>query len=301
MAKPLFETLLDEIFDTIFNHGDENQRLGSYGEKLTARKLKMMRFFGYEGRILMNAYIPKADGTTSEIDVLFVTEKGIFVIESKNYSGWIFGSEGQFKWTASLPNGQKNRFYNPISQNKNHIKWLSGYLSEDIPLFSIIVFSERCELKKLTITSPEVKVVKRDSLTAAVRRIWKDSPSVLDENKVERIYQRLLPLTNKTEAEKNAHVENIKSRIDKQTPRKPVPQPAHRPAPTKADGPSYSAKTDEQANNKKTPPEKMSTAPACPICASPMVLRYARRGERAGKQFWGCSAYPKCHGIVNID
>ena len=48
-----------------------------------------------------------------------------------------------------LPNQQKNRFYNPIKQNRTHIKWLQKYVGEDVPLFSIIVFSERCELKNL--------------------------------------------------------------------------------------------------------------------------------------------------------
>jgi len=41
--------------------------------------------------------------------------------------------------------------------------------------------------------------------------------------------------------------------------------------------------------------------PICPRCGSPMVLRIARRGDRAGKPFYGCSSYPKCHGIVNVD
>ena len=35
----------------------------------------------------------KEDGETSEVDLIFITQKGIFVFESKNYSGWIFGDE----------------------------------------------------------------------------------------------------------------------------------------------------------------------------------------------------------------
>ncbi len=288
MEKPLLEMLLDEIFDSIFDHGPENEWVGSRGEKLTARKLKKLRFFGYKGEILRNAYIPKPDGTTSEIDVLFITEKGIFVIESKNYSGWIFGSEDQFKWTASLPNGQKNRFYNPISQNKSHIKWLSSYLSEDIPFFSLIVFSERCELKKLTLSSADVKVIQRDSLCATVRAIWKKAPNVLDENEIERIYKRILPLTDKTEAEKKAHVDSIDSRIDTREKQVEAPSPV-------------TVKTSKQANSPGPSTKEVPAAPVCPICGSPMVLRCAKRGKRAGKKFWGCSAYPKCHGIVNMD
>ncbi len=44
-----------------------------------------------------------------------------------------------------------------------------------------------------------------------------------------------------------------------------------------------------------------ATAPVCPKCGAPMVLRTARRGEHVGKSFYGCSTYPKCNGIVNTD
>jgi restriction system protein len=39
-----------------------------------------------------------------------------------------------------------------------------------------------------------------------------------------------------------------------------------------------------------------ASAPLCPRCESPMVLRIARRGANAGEQFWGCSTYPNCQG-----
>lgn len=40
------------------------------------------------------------------------------------------------------------------------------------------------------------------------------------------------------------------------------------------------------------------TAPRCPDCGRRMVLRHARRGMHAGEDFWGCSGYPHCKGIV---
>jgi len=42
-------------------------------------------------------------------------------------------------------------------------------------------------------------------------------------------------------------------------------------------------------------------APTCPICGETMLMRKARRGPRAGKPFWGCPNYPRCHAIINID
>ncbi len=40
--------------------------------------------------------------------------------------------------------------------------------------------------------------------------------------------------------------------------------------------------------------------PACPICSKPMVLRTAKTGKNVGQQFWGCSAYPDCKGVVKL-
>ena len=40
--------------------------------------------------------------------------------------------------------------------------------------------------------------------------------------------------------------------------------------------------------------------PPCPSCGKPMVLRTARRGKNAGRQFWGCSDYPTCKGATDL-
>ena len=40
--------------------------------------------------------------------------------------------------------------------------------------------------------------------------------------------------------------------------------------------------------------------PHCPRCGTPMVLRTAKAGRNFGKQFWGCSGYPACKGVVEI-
>ncbi|MBM2804620.1 MAG: topoisomerase, type zn finger domain protein [Deltaproteobacteria bacterium] len=40
----------------------------------------------------------------------------------------------------------------------------------------------------------------------------------------------------------------------------------------------------------------LAPAPTCSTCGKPMLLRTARKGERAGSQFWGCSGYPQCKG-----
>ena len=44
--------------------------------------------------------VPARNGTT-QIDHLLVSCYGIFVVETKNYNGWIFGDEHAAQWTVS--------------------------------------------------------------------------------------------------------------------------------------------------------------------------------------------------------
>jgi len=52
-------------------------------------------------RRLHNVILNTPDGTT-QIDHVFLSPYGIFVLETKNMSGWIFGSEKQAQWTQKL-------------------------------------------------------------------------------------------------------------------------------------------------------------------------------------------------------
>lgn len=207
MAKGLIDKIIDNIFD--------EEWVGRRGEKLTEKELNLVKLLGRKGKVLRNVYVPKDNDETSEIDVVFITQKGIFVIESKNYSGWIFGNEKSAYWTVSLPNKIKNKFYNPIKQNQTHIKWLGQYLDADIPLFSIIAFSERCELKKVTVESEDSYVIKRDRLYATVRTIWEKQEDRLSENQVDELYDNLKALTQVDEATKQAHIKDIEKRYKK--------------------------------------------------------------------------------------
>jgi restriction system protein len=48
------------------------------------------------------------------------------------------------------------------------------------------------------------------------------------------------------------------------------------------------------AHGTRGPVDAVSEVPSCPQCGSIMVLRTARKGDNAGKSFWGCSTFPKC-------
>jgi hypothetical protein len=179
---------------------------GLYGEYLIYRQLTRL-----EGskRFLFNCYLPKNDGSTSEVDVILLHSSGIYVFESKNYSGWIFGTETQRMWTQTFRTGRKEKFYNPIMQNSTHVKWLMN-IFPDIDksvFFSIIVFSERCELKKINLTTSDHIVLKRSYLLRAF--VDKIKNEVLPDDIIESMYQKLYPFTQTTEAMKTAHIDKI--------------------------------------------------------------------------------------------
>lgn len=58
--------------------------------------------------------------------------------------------------------------------------------------------------------------------------------------------------------------------------------------------------TARLAHRVKQKTEPSAQIPPCPQCGKPTVLRTAQSGKNAGKQFWGCSAYPDCKGVIAI-
>lgn len=232
---------------------------GLYGEYLTWKYLKKLS--GYK-KYLFNCYVPKDNGETTEIDVILLHESGIYVFESKNYSGWIFGTETQPYWTQTLPTGRgqsrKEHFFNPILQNNVHIKWLCQTLHQNPTVFrSYIVFSDHCTLKKITLTSGKHYVLNRHRLFSAVSTDAKTHLGCLSQQEIDSIYNKLYPLTQADASLKAAHINNIK------------------------------LKHSSMDNNLLT----------CPQCGGKLILRVAKKGKNCGKTFLGCSNYPKCRYI----
>jgi restriction system protein len=89
--------------------------------------------------VLRNVTLPTADGTT-QIDHVIVSEYGVFVIETKNMKGWIFGGARQKTWTQKIFK-YTNKFQNPLHQNYKHVKTLKSLLElNDQQIFSVVVF-----------------------------------------------------------------------------------------------------------------------------------------------------------------
>ena len=98
-----------------------------------------MRLPADKYKLIKNVTLATDDGTT-QIDHILVCPYGVFVIETKNMKGWIFGAENQKLWTQKIFK-YSIRFQNPLHQNYKHTKTLQKYLDiEPNTIFSIVVF-----------------------------------------------------------------------------------------------------------------------------------------------------------------
>lgn len=242
---------------------------GRYGEYLAFKKLEKLENSG--AKFLCNVYIPKANGETTEIDMIMISSKGIFVFEIKNYSGWIFGNENQKNWYQTLPAGKgkshKEIFYNPIMQNKSHVNHLGTFVNGSSPIYSVVVFSDKCTLKDVQINSLDAGLVYLSQLEQFILSFFNQSNEVvLDEKHIMSIYDQLYPCSQVSEEQKIQHIQNFQR--------------------------SNSVYHNKSSNN--------TQAMRCPKCGGTLVLRTSKKGATSGNQFYGCSNYPKCKYIQNI-
>tara|TARA_Y100000588_G_C14175116_1_gene890986 strand:+ start:577 stop:1347 length:771 start_codon:yes stop_codon:yes gene_type:complete len=200
---------------------------------------------------LHNVILPTPDGTT-QIDHIIVSQFGIFVLETKNMKGWIFGGRNQAQWTQTIFK-KSFKFQNPLRQNYKHVKALEAVL--DVPpetIHSVVVF----------VGESKFKTPMPDNVTEGggyITFIKSFSELVLSEFQVKHILSQieLIRLESNWKTHRQ-HLHQFKVRADKSAERK------------------------------------------CPKCGSRMILRKAKRGVNSGKEFWGCSNFPKCRVVQNI-
>ncbi len=133
---------------------------------------------------LFNNITLKTKNGTTQIDHILVSPYGIFIIETKHYSHWIFGSPEQEVWTQ-VHFKMKNRFLNPLKQNQGHLNTLKKLFKLPNDKFhNIVVFTGDAKFK----TDPGPCVIQLFELPKFLSR---DRPIVLDEKKMTYIVGRI--------------------------------------------------------------------------------------------------------------
>lgn len=237
---------------------------GKIGESFVNRKLRKLNPQKYV--LLNDVLLTSHNGKTAQIDHVLISIYGIFVIETKNYRGWIFGSENRHMWTQTIYK-KKSKFLNPIIQNKGHIKALQHLLGEKypaLPFIPIVSFSSRADFKKMDVQSHVVYSVQ------LLKVIQQYQEPVLTEQEMRDIVNKIHAADIKGAKARKEHVRDIKADLA-----------ANRTMPQK-----------ERAGKAAPVQEKTAgetTHGSCPSCRNPLVVRKGKRGI-----FLGCSRFPAC-------
>lgn len=174
---------------------------GKKGELIVKLRLRMLSSERY--KVINNLFISN-HGQTSQIDHVVVSEYGIFVIETKNYKGWIYGGANSDYWTQNIY-GNKYQLYNPLQQNQSHIKALK-YLLKDMPsnvFVSIVAFSRKATLKNKSLDN----VVYWNQINRVIRSYSQRKISV---EQVQHAYDTLMEANIESIDARKHHVQNIR-------------------------------------------------------------------------------------------
>ncbi len=225
-------------------------------------------------KILNNVVVPDGNGGTTQIDHIVVSVFGIFVIETKNMRGWIFGDRNSEKWMQQIFR-TKNRFQNPFRQNYKHIVCLAEILGMPREIFThVIVFVGGSSIRTRD-QLPESLVSGGFELLAFIRGFKEKR---FTEEDAGNLYEsvRVLML-EKTYRNKQRHVAYVKSIVAEK---------------------EATARTPSGPVQQESGAAESSEVLKCPVCGADMIRRQVKKGKNAGGFIWGCSRFPKCRGVV---
>lgn len=160
-----------------------------------------------EYHIIKNVTLPAQNGTT-QIDHVIVSVYGIFVVETKNIKGWIFGNPKDAMWTQIIYK-HSNKFQNPLHQNYKHVKTLQQLLMlRDEQVHSLVIF----------VGDSKFKTPMPENVTYGlgyIRYIKSKKRHVLSSQEVAAVISRIetgrLNPSARTLQEHVRHVQNMKS------------------------------------------------------------------------------------------
>lgn len=206
-------------------------------------------------RKLHNIIIPGSDGT-AQIDHLLISPYGIFIVETKNISGKIYGDANAATWTSVL-RGKKYPFQNPLRQAYRQKMVLSERLVVDPALIhTIAYFVSDCKFKT---KMPDN--VRRFGIGSYIKRF---QTPILSEEDVNAIAEYLGRHQATSTITHKQHVKSLHQR--------------------------------HKAKKRSSFLYSLLANPStrCPECGKRLVKKTAQRGRNAGSRFWGCTGFPKC-------
>ena len=155
-----------------------------------------------------NVIIPGKSGTT-QIDHLLVSEYGLFIVETKNKTGWIFGSEDQSKWTQTL---YKKKYSFPESHQTDlsSKEGTSEYLNiNTLVIHTIVYFVGDCNFKTRMPAN-----VRKSGLSRYIRKFRQ---RILSSHEVDRIISTIQQHISKSSITSKDHIRSLRARHSSNT------------------------------------------------------------------------------------
>ncbi len=264
---------------------------------------------------LQNSYIPmfvlhdlylEYNGLSAQIDFLVITRGRYFVIECKNLYGDItINNSGDFIRTVW---NRKEGIYSPITQGQRHLELIKQIRSNEKGNFltkalfernfyenyrSVVVLANPKTVLNDRYAPREIReqVIRGDQLIQYIKKVNSESGTVFssESDTKEMAYFFL----NQHKAQETDFLEKYRNMFSSAELTVEI-----------ATESSAKSSTETETVRKEIQPTattlEIPETPICPKCGSPMVKRKAAKGEKSGTEFWGCSRYPHCHGIINI-
>lgn len=204
----MYFCIIIAVFFIVYHFSLKNEKLtiaekkGIEGEEKVKKLLSSLP----KEYIVLNDILLKYKDITTQIDHIVVCKKGVFVIETKNYSGKIYGDDYRKYWTQKV-NRRKNTFYSPVWQNKTHVNAVKSLLKNFsyVPVYSVITFCGQCNIKKV---KSNYGVVYMKKLKKYIKRY--KSETNLKKDEISNIYHILIHNNIHSRRVRYKHVKKIK-------------------------------------------------------------------------------------------
>ena len=259
MSSTLIILVIVVLVAILFYRANYNspESIGQRGEERVQNLLNNLPQDYY----IFNDVVLETERGSTQIDHVVVSKYGIFIIETKNYRGEIYGDDNRQQWTQIIKTDvryarkwyktytyiTKNQFYNPVKQSLGHLYEIKKTLPKmpSLQVIPIVVFTGDADISKVQTT---FHVVYDNALLATIRQYGNE---LISDSEVQTILKQLSDKNVRNIVNKETHIHNLK--------------------------------VAERERNKQI------ESGICPRCGGKLVRRSGRYGS-----FYGCSNYPEC-------
>ena len=198
--------LLTSIFTP--KYSSRAEAIGDFGEKRVSSYLEELPSEDYR---VYNDLLIREGKYTTQVDHVIISRFGVFVLETKNVHGKVYGSENAEFWKQFLPDRgykrygytQEHQLRNPIWQNNGHIKTLRRLVfGNDVPIYGMIVFPSGTEIN-VNVESPVM------TMGFVIRYIKSFGDEVLSSDQMNYYRRRLFEVISTSESDRKEHLDNV--------------------------------------------------------------------------------------------